>query len=208
MNNKIFIAISSVIGGALCGSVATYFLMKKGLEGAYNKGYNDCLAENEQLRKKEKEMPKKEEENDISESSAKPEDMIKEKLDENLRSTSSYASLYSSKPKKEKPTVGDDPSEEYFEEHQKEKNRQPKIISEKSLGDIPAYYDEKTLFYYDDDDVLVTEEEEEIHDRERFIGDALTKYGFADNDDEERIFVRNFEQNTVYEVQKVHGSWN
>ena len=62
------------------------------------------------------------------------------------------------------------------------------------------------MTYYTEDDLLVTEENEVIEDVQRLIGDALTKYDFAKND-EKVIFVQNFELNTVYEIEKVWGSY-
>lgn len=232
---KFLMIFCSALGGAAVGSIATYtivthqsvkdaikkaidsidiFASKKKIEEAYLRGYNDCMNEtrNDDIYKNStKDYSKKEEEdsNDILLKSSSS--IIKEKLSRNLDSTTNYASIYSKKKEEneemdeKEPTVDEDSiEEEYFDTHQKVKNRPPKIISEESLGDIPEYYDSETLFYYAEDDVLATESEEAIDDPERLVGDCLTKYNFKEND-EERIFVRNWSLDTVYEIQKIRG---
>lgn len=96
--------------------------------------------------------------------------------------------------------------EDAFDEHQKNKNRPPKIISVEAYGDLPAYIDHEVLYFYSYDEMLCDDNEEPVEEPERLIGDALTKYGFIDND-EEIIFVMNYALDTSYEIQKVYASW-
>lgn len=96
-------------------------------------------------------------------------------------------------------------AERIYKAHQKEKNRKPRIISADKLGELEGYED-AVLFYYVDDETLATEEGSIIDNEELLIGDALTKYGFADSD-ERMILVQNFNLRTVYEIQKVNGAY-
>ena len=97
------------------------------------------------------------------------------------------------------------------EEHQQAKHREPRIIKHTDFGSEP-HYTTQTLIYYTEDDILTLGEdqsEEEVADFdeiESMIGDALTKYGFVDND-EERIYVRNDQRCYDYEIVKVFGSF-
>lgn len=97
--------------------------------------------------------------------------------------------------------------EKYHEEHQKNKNRPPKIISAEDASELPGYIEERTLYYYTEDEVLVDDSEEMIDDPEILIGDALDKFGFAQND-ERIIFVLNYAQDVCYEIQKVNGAFS
>lgn len=101
------------------------------------------------------------------------------------------------------------PEEEAFEEHQKNKNRSPKIISAEVYGGLPAHIEKKVLYLYSYDETVVDEDndDEPLTEPERLIGDALTKYGFIDNE-ERIIFVMNYALDTCYEIQKIDASWS
>lgn len=98
------------------------------------------------------------------------------------------------------------PEEEAFEEHQKNKNRPPKIISDEAYGELPAYIDKEVLYFFAQDEMLTDDNEEPIEEPERLVGDALTKYGFNESD-EMIIFVMNYNLDTCYEIQKLDSSW-
>lgn len=83
----------------------------------------------------------------------------------------------------------------------------PKIIKASEYGEDPKL-DCKQLIYYTDDETLATEEDEIVDDISGLIGDALTKYGFINNDGEDSIYVRNERRGTDYEIIKVHGSYS
>lgn len=152
---------------------------------------------------------------------------IKKKLNKNWEGTTNYAGMYREKngytegklaeaqhpldqgePGEEDPDDVVTPEEEAFDDHQKNKNRPPKIISAEAYGELPAHVDKKVLYLYAYDETVVDEdnEDEPIYEPERLIGDALTKYDFIDND-ERIIFVMNYAQDTCYEIQKVDASW-
>lgn len=99
------------------------------------------------------------------------------------------------------------PEEQAFDEHQKNKNKQPKIISAEAYSNLPASIDQEVLYFYASDETLCDDNEEPVEEPERLIGDALTKYGFIDND-ERIIFVMNYSLDTCYEIQKVDASWS
>lgn len=98
------------------------------------------------------------------------------------------------------------PEEEIFDNYQKNKNKPPKIISAEDYSNLPAHIDQEVLYFYAYDEMLTDDEEEPVEDPAILIGDALTKYGFADND-EQIIFVMNYATETCYEIQKVDASW-
>lgn len=96
--------------------------------------------------------------------------------------------------------------EEAFEEHQKNKNRPPKIISAEAYGELPAHIEKEVLYFFAQDEMLTDDNEEPVEEPERLVGDALTKYGF--NESEEMIiFVMNYNLDTCYEIQKLDSSW-
>lgn len=101
------------------------------------------------------------------------------------------------------------PEEEAFDDHQRNKNKPPKIISAEVYGELPAHIDKKVLYLYAYDETVVDEDndDEPLTEPERLIGDALTKYDFIDND-ERIIFVMNYALDTCYEIQKIDASWS
>lgn len=98
------------------------------------------------------------------------------------------------------------PEEEAFDEHQKNKDRPPRIISAEAYSNLPQSIDQGVLYFYAYDEMLCDENEEPVEEPERLVGDALTKYGFVDND-ERILFVMNYALDTCYEIQKLDMSW-
>lgn len=101
------------------------------------------------------------------------------------------------------------PEEEAFDDHQRNKNKPPKIISAEAYGELPAHIEKKVLYFYAYDETVVDEDndDEPLTEPERLIGDALTEYGFIDND-ERIIFIMNYALDTCYEIQKIDASWS
>lgn len=90
--------------------------------------------------------------------------------------------------------------------HEKNKGRAPIIISAEAAGDLPVSYEEEPLYYFMGCGTLVDDFDNVIEDPGRLLGDCLTKYGFIDEDNEEdMIFVQNFDLDVCYTVQKVEG---
>lgn len=100
----------------------------------------------------------------------------------------------------------DSPEEMAFDEHQKNKDRPPKIISDEAFSELDAHIETEVLYFYAYDEMLCDENEEPIEEPERLVGDCLDKYGFRDNN-ERLIFVMNYSLDTAYEIQKVDASW-
>lgn len=100
---------------------------------------------------------------------------------------------------------------DYYEEARGSKDKGPKFIKMEEFGDDPRQ-SEVHLHYYMDDGVLtlsddqseeLLEDFDEIHG---MIGDALSKFGF-DNNDEEVIYIRNRARGCDYEIVKIFGSY-
>ena len=92
-----------------------------------------------------------------------------------------------------------------------EKKKGPHLIKSEDFGVIPGYSTRHMLYYqYNDTLVIDDDQDEEViedfNEIESIIGDALTKYGFRDND-EEIIYVRNDKRDTDYEIEKVFDSY-
>lgn len=162
-------------------------------------------------------------------------DAIKDKLLRNEKRTTNYASMYKSKAgpmaealeeklaEEESPEEDDEgeeeelgseaqtPDETYYElafdEHQKNKNRDPRIISAEAADGLGPEWDHQTLLFYMYNDALTTEDDDLVEIPYDLVGDCLNKYGFIDND-EMAIYVQNFALTTVYEIQKVMAAFN
>lgn len=138
---------------------------------------------------------------------------VKEKLNRNWQETTNYAAMYKGatpkdqndeeEPEGEEPIT---PEEAAFEEHQKNRNRAPKIISEDAFVGLPDSIEKDVLYFYTEDEVLTDDNEEPFEVPEAVIGDALTKFNFIESD-ELIIFVMNYATDTAYEIQKIDGSW-
>lgn len=84
----------------------------------------------------------------------------------------------------------------------------PRIISPSAIGDsIPEEYDEEELIFWYYDSTLTDEDENLIDDPEILIGDSLYKYGFADTEKEDEIWVANFELEKVYHIVKEYANF-
>lgn len=88
------------------------------------------------------------------------------------------------------------------------KKKEPKLIKyEEFMSPEWEHHDKATLQYFTEDDVLATEEGEIIKNVQLHVGDALTKFGFKTNPDENVIFVRNFRLGIDYEIDKLECSY-
>lgn len=85
--------------------------------------------------------------------------------------------------------------------------KKPTIITSYSYWNEYEHFDKVTLLYFVPEEQLCTEDEEIVDAPERFVGDALTKYDFA-NSRERVLYVRNFRTSTDYEINKVFASLN
>ena len=141
---------------------------------------------------------------------------IREKLVRNFEQTSNYANMYSAET--EHPVDSDEDEEiddsnvETEEEranaeHKENFNKPPKIISAEEFTNLPAYVETGALYFYHYDNVLVDDEDDEV-DEGMLVGDCLDKFGFRDSEQEEIIFVMNYQIDKAFEIHRVMGSWN
>lgn len=96
---------------------------------------------------------------------------------------------------------------EINEAYQRDRDRDPRIISFDKMAELDASYENRTLFFYMYDDTVVDEDDNIVDEPHLLLGDCLEKYGFVDNE-EKLIFVQNFKLRTVYEVEKVWKSFD
>ncbi len=221
-----------VIGGA-AGILGTKKYFQDKYQKQYEKDHNDLEAYYKHVDEysRQEHDQHEEEDNEVNpeESDTKPggrmsqeeRAAVKEKLKKNWKGTTNYANMYREKhadeeedlAEKEYPTEEDDEEdinpedEDHFNEHQKNRNKSPKIISAEAYSNLPAYVDQEVLYYYSIDSILCDENEEPVEEPGRLVGDALDKYGFADNE-ERLIFVMNYALDTCYEIQKVDAAWS
>lgn len=91
-------------------------------------------------------------------------------------------------------------------EYEKNKHKNPKIISVEEAGNLPPGTENECLFLYTYDDTITDENDEEIEQPELLLGDCLEKYDFYDSD-EKIMFVMNYEMSTCYEISKIDAAW-
>lgn len=97
----------------------------------------------------------------------------------------------------------------YDEWHEKYAKRPPTIIGWKHAFELPSFIDQSILYYYPVDDVLVEEGYDEPIEEGALpmvVGDCLTKFNFKNNDDD-LIYVMNYQQDVCYEIQKKKGGF-
>lgn len=228
-------SILAFICGTVIGAAGGILGTKKYFENKYQRRYesdHDQLEAYYHQRDEYIRVPHEDEGDDVNsiEGDSKPSGRmspeeraeIKEKLNRNWEGTTNYARMYREKngyteaklaegehplDQGESGEEGEEtPEEEAFNEHQKNKNKSPKIISADAYSELDAHIETEVLYYYAYDEVLCDENEQPIEEVDWIIGDSLDKFGFRDND-EQLIFVINYALDTAYEIQKVNASW-
>lgn len=97
----------------------------------------------------------------------------------------------------------------YDEWHEKYAKRPPTIIGWKHAFELPSFIDHSVLYYYPVDDVLVEEGSDEPIEEGALpmvVGDCLTKFNFKNNNDD-LMYVMNYQQDVCYEIQKKRGGY-
>ena len=207
-------------GGALLGSVVGFII---GYRKAF-KDFEEGMENSEPPKHIPEEYLREHFENSLNDAeddekeitSREDLDKIKEKLTSNWNGTTNYAAAYDLSRNEDSELGGselhneealggmDEETANFLKERE---GKAPKIISETAASGLPAGIDHQCMFYWQYDDTLTTEDDEEIEDVERFLGDALTKYGFSDNE-EKTIYVINYELGTVYEIEKIEKAFH
>lgn len=220
------------VGGIVIGGTAGIFGTNKYYQNKYQKQYEEDRTYLEEYYHRTDEYARESHDEDDVNSSEDFDDTvnaetrsggrmsdeeraeIKRKLNKNWEGTTNYAGMYRGGRAEINPIDDaaesenslDQEEEDVFDDHQKNKNRPPKIISEETFNELPEHIEKEVLFYYTYDEVMCTEENVEIQDPETLIGDALTRFGFGLNENEEqRIFVMNYSLDTCYDIQKING---
>lgn len=96
--------------------------------------------------------------------------------------------------------------EQMDEFHKKNWGKEPEIISDEEVGELPPGIERKDLYLYTYDYTLTDENDNEIEDPDKIVGRCLEQYDFYDSDDRS-IYVINYNLHTLYEVQKVDASF-
>ncbi len=210
MNMK---SILLFISGASIGVVSGVFIAKKCFENKYRLKYeSDYLALAEYYRRTDEYArdDTKKEENDSTFCQGMGDKEYKKKVKsflERKEEKVDYTKFYDDSEDGSMQSIPIE-DEEAFDEHQKNKDKPPRIISSETYSELPASVDKSVLYFYTYDETLCDGDTEDvIQDPETFIGDALTKYDFIDSP-ERVIFVMNYRLNTCYEIQKVDASWS
>lgn len=97
-------------------------------------------------------------------------------------------------------------SMEYEEEHRKNRNKPPRIISDEDACNLPGYIEMETLFYYTGNDTVTNEEDTPVDDPCLLIGNALDKFDFR-NSLERTIYVMNYSIDKCFEITKVDAEY-
>lgn len=233
-NRDIAIFVGGAIAGAVGGVLGTMGYFKKKYENIANdqileieKYYSDKIGKN-YIREDDAEINPVDDnfsntgrENGVL--SEEERSAIKEKLLDNYARTSNNATNYSqisterfiAKREEAENEAQDDedepvtmtPEEIADDEHKKNFDKPPRIISVDEYSNLPPYIDTQTLYYYFDNMVVTDDNDEVIDDYERLVGDCLDKCDFINSQDEMLLIVMNYQLDTAYEIQKVMASY-
>lgn len=99
------------------------------------------------------------------------------------------------------------PEEEATLQHEQDFDKPPERISLEALGEVPSFYETKTIFYYAYDEAFTDEDENEIPDLMLLFGEEFLNSHFMD-DDTPNAYIRNYAFDTIYEIQKVWASYD
>lgn len=98
--------------------------------------------------------------------------------------------------------------EENIQEALEKSRPKVKLLKPEHFGEIDGYQCE-TLKFYAHDKMLIHEDGELVEDVEFILGDALDRYGWADDDtDEDPLYVRNYALQRDYDVEKILDEWH
>ena len=95
-------------------------------------------------------------------------------------------------------------------EYKKNKNRPPVVIKKSEYGDMDNWKTMDLRYYQESETLVFVEGDEEdmiyFDEIEDVVGNALVKFGFADND-EKVIYVRNFARGCDFRIEKIFGAF-
>lgn len=234
-NRDVAIFVGGAIAGAIGGVLGTMGYFKKKYEKIaldqiteIEEYYSDKISKN-YIREDDAEINPVDD-GDVSNTgrengvlSEEERSAIKEKLLDNYARTSNNATNYSQisterfiakreeaeneAPDDEDEPVTMTPEEIADDEHKKNFNKPPRILSLDEYSNLPSYIDTQTLYYYFDNMVVTDDNDEVVDDYERLVGDCLDKGDFINSQDEMMLFVMNYQLDTAYEIQKVMAAY-
>lgn len=235
-NRDIAIFVGGAIAGAVGGVLGTMGYFKKKYEKIANEQiaeieeyYGEKIGKN-YIREDDAEINPVDD-RDVSNTgrengvlSEEERSAIKEKLLDNYARTSNNATNYSqisterfianreaanneAQDDEDEP-VTMTPEEIADDEHKKNFNKPPRILSLDEYSNLPSYIDTQTLYFYFDDMVVTDDNDEVVDDYERLIGNCLEQTDFVNSQDEMLLLVMNYQLDTAYEIQKVMASYN
>ena len=196
--------IIGIITGGLIGSGVTYYICKKRHE-ADLEDLKESYRHRQEIEEEEEEAIK----NHVKKVPDKPVEIKEyEDMTEEYKSSDPAEEEY---PEDDEPDV--DPIEEntvvddLIQEHLENTHPQPKIITLETFGEL-RNYDTETINYYVEDKMLVHEDETIVDDVAFLVGDALDRYGWADDDsNEDALYVRNYRIQKDFEIVKIFGEF-
>lgn len=121
-----------------------------------------------------------------------------------------YAGIYQVKNKPEEGAskmVEQTLEQQANEEHERDFDKEPEEIGTDALGEIPKWVDRQTFFYFAYDGIITNEDHEEVDDPEILFGTVIEDSGFNDNA-EEMIFIRNYQTDCLYTLQKQFAAFS
>lgn len=196
MNNIVAFGIGLITGGGI-GAGITYYICKKKLEGErakiraeYKEYYARKQEEEDEAKIKhvkvipDKPLPKEYTDIVAGYTVNEPHEVTQEDL---INETENIERMHN----------------ELAKNHDK-----PKILQAESFGEIDSY-DCESLTYYVYDKTLVHEDNTLVDDPAFLLGDALERYGWADDDEcIDALYVRNYKLQRDLEVIKVFGEYD
>lgn len=221
MKNFIF----GLLLGAIAGGTGVYLFDKRRYTREFNSALNEAVNEEvarvvEYYQDKEEELMAAE----INHTKGKIKDKptVKEQQDAELneilkdyrtaddseRVNSAAANAIGVNEEELEALIQDAEVKEKIQAELEKRHPKTKILKSEHFGEI-ADYECETLRFYIQDKILVHENDELVEDSEFLLDDALDRYGWADDDqDEGSLYVRNYKLQRDYEVIKVYDEWH
>lgn len=207
--NKVIIFLGGLVSGMAAGLVVGKFYYKKIYDTKIEEKINDLeeyyVKRDPYARQSSEEVKETEDENDMSDEEKSmdiPEERSRWRHKNDVKEKIDYTAYYKKDDISEEEIAESVQRNEELEEIRKS-GKPPKIISVNALDDYPEEYDRESLIYYYYDQTLTDENDNVIEDVQLTIGDALYKYDFCDNEEEEDMWVVNFELEKIYQVTKI-----